>query len=104
LELSLASVGEIPVRLLALAALARSQAAKVDAWDVIVRWAQEDVAGVRGKRPAVPPFDNVTPSLYLKTLGELGLTAKGLWAPEPKGVAGVPKAHAADASFDPSSV
>jgi hypothetical protein len=59
---------------LAMVELGRALADKLDAWDVIVRWAGEDVqGGPRTKRPAVPLHDNVTPTVYLKVLQGLGL-------------------------------
>jgi hypothetical protein len=55
----------------------RSLAAKIDAWDVIVDWANDDVEGVEGKRPAVPANDNVSIPTYLKFCESLGLTPTG---------------------------
>jgi len=53
-------------------------ARKIDAWDQIVEWALEDVAGKgRGGRPAVPQNDNVSASAYAKQLEQLGLTPTG---------------------------
>lgn len=53
-------------------------ARKIDAWDTIVEWALEDMAGKgRGGRPAVPSNDNVSASAYAKQLAELGLTPAG---------------------------
>lgn len=57
----------------AMLALAR----KIDAWDVVVRWAQEDAGAERGARPAVPQNDNVSLSAYLKYCDQLGLTPAG---------------------------
>ena len=55
----------------------RSLAAKIDAWDVIVDWASDDVAGMEGRRPAVPANDNVSIPTYLKFCESLGLTPTG---------------------------
>jgi hypothetical protein len=58
----------------AMLALAR----KIDAWDVIVDYALDDMAGIeRGGRPAVPQNDNVSISAYLKFCESLGLTPAG---------------------------
>lgn len=56
----------------AMLALAR----KIDAWDVVVRWAIED-AEVSEGRPTVPQNDNVSLSAYLKYADSLGLTPLG---------------------------
>ncbi|MFF2493241.1 hypothetical protein [Agromyces sp. NPDC058064] len=56
---------------------ARALADKIDAWDVIVEWAMDDITagGLReGGRPAVPQNDNVSLASYLKYLEALGLT------------------------------
>ena len=55
----------------------RSLAAKIDAWDVIVDWANDDVAGMEGRRPMVPANDNVSIPTYLKFCESLGLTPAG---------------------------
>jgi hypothetical protein len=52
----------------------RALADKIDAWDVIVEWARDDAAGVRGARPAVPQNDNVSLASFLKYAESLGLT------------------------------
>jgi len=83
---------------------ARALADKIDAWDVIVRWAYRDAAE-RETRPAVPQHDNVSIPSFMKALHALGLT------PEARGVKGsdgertrrVPVV-AADEPFDPASV
>jgi hypothetical protein len=54
----------------------RALARKIDAWDVVVRWAGED-AGDTGSRPTVPQNDNVSLSAYLKYCDQLGLTPAG---------------------------
>lgn len=54
----------------------RLLARKIDAWDVIVAWALDDVDD-RGGRPAVPQSDNVSISAYLKGCEQLGLTPSG---------------------------
>ena len=55
----------------------RSLADKIDAWDIIVEWANDDAAQVEGKRPAVPANDNVSIPTYLKFCESLGLTPTG---------------------------
>jgi len=55
----------------------RSLADKIDAWDTIVDWANDDAAQVEGKRPAVPANDNVSIPTYLKFCESLGLTPTG---------------------------
>jgi len=55
----------------------RSLADKIDAWDTIVDWANDDAAHVEGKRPAVPANDNVSIPTYLKFCESLGLTPAG---------------------------
>lgn len=57
-------------------AAARALARKIDAWDVIVDWALEDVQERDGKgRPAVPANDNVSIASFLKYMEALGLTS-----------------------------
>jgi hypothetical protein len=57
----------------------RALARKIDAWDRIVEFALDDVAGneSKGARPAVPQNDNVSISAYLKFCDQLGLTPAG---------------------------
>ena len=55
----------------------RSLADKIDAWDQIVDWANDDAAGAEGKRPTVPANDNVSIPTYLKFCESLGLTPAG---------------------------
>jgi len=55
----------------------RMLARKIDAWDVIVAWALDDVADRDGGRPAVPANDNVALPSYLKYCESLGLTPAG---------------------------
>ncbi len=50
---------------------ARLLARKIDAWDMIVRWAIEDADGEG--RPAVPQNDNVSLASFLKYMNELRL-------------------------------
>jgi len=58
----------------ALLALAR----KIDAWDIIVRYAIEDRdAEAKGGRPTVPQNDNVSISAYAKLSEQMGLTPTG---------------------------
>lgn len=51
---------------------ARALAAKIDAWNVIVQWAIQDVGPVG--RPAVPANDNTSLGTYSRYLEQLGLT------------------------------
>ena len=53
-------------------AAARALADKIDAWDVIVQFALEDMPD--GGRPAVPQNDNVSLASFLKYMEALGLT------------------------------
>jgi hypothetical protein len=57
----------------------REIARSIDAWDVIVEYALDDIAGKEHKnaRPAVPQFDNTAWPTYLKYCEQLGLTPKG---------------------------
>jgi len=55
----------------------RLLARKIDAWDVIVSWALDDVADRDGGRPVVPANDNVSIPSYLKYCEQLGLTPQG---------------------------
>lgn len=52
-------------------------ARKIDVWDVIVRWAVEDMEDTDGRRPMVPANDNVSLASYLKYCNDLGLTPAG---------------------------
>lgn len=65
----------------------RKLARKIDAWDLIVEWALDDKAGMRGweGRPVVPEHDNVSIPTYLKFCESLGLTPAGrVKLPAPK--------------------
>ncbi|MSS84494.1 hypothetical protein FYJ24_06895 [Actinomycetaceae bacterium WB03_NA08] len=55
-------------------AAARALADKIDAWDVIVQWANDDVRAAGGGRPAVPDNDNTSIPAFLKYMNDLGLT------------------------------
>lgn len=56
----------------------RALARKIDAWDLIVEYALDDLAGkAKGARPAVPQNDNVSISAYLKACDQLGLSPVG---------------------------
>lgn len=56
----------------------RALARKIDAWDQIVDYALQDMAGDKaGVRPRVPQNDNVSISAYLKYCESLGLTPAG---------------------------
>jgi len=71
LERAIADADHLTARHAGAVAAARALAAKIDAWDVIVRWAIDD-AGPAG-RPAVPPNDNVSLPSFLKFLDALQL-------------------------------
>lgn len=74
LDRSLKSAKHLRAKDAAAVALARSLARKIDAWDVIVDWALDDVAEAGGKaRPAVPQNDNVSAATLLKALTALQL-------------------------------
>lgn len=57
----------------------RALARKIDAWDQVVQYALDDLAGneTKGARPSVPQNDNVSISAYLKYCDQLGLTPAG---------------------------
>lgn len=57
-------------------AAARALADKIDAWDLIVEWAADDLAGNPrpGARPAVPQNDNTSLPSFLRYCEALGLT------------------------------
>lgn len=95
LERSIRNAKHLRAKDSAAIAAARKLARKIDAWDIIVDWALEDVADVRGGRPAVPANDNVSISSFLKYMETLGLvspieettaTAKPSAAKPPAGV------------------
>lgn len=71
LERSIAAASHLTDRDAGAVAAARALAAKIDAWDQIVRWAVED-AGETG-RPRVPANDNVSLPSLLKFLDALQL-------------------------------
>jgi hypothetical protein len=74
LDRALRSAKHLRARDAAAVAVARSLARKIDAWDVIVDWALEDVVESGGRaRPAVPQNDNVSAATFLKALQALGL-------------------------------
>ncbi|MGV3564165.1 MAG: terminase small subunit [Nocardioides sp.] len=52
---------------------ARTLADKIDAWDVIVDWANEDAAE-NNARPAVPQNDNTSHGVFLRYCESLGLS------------------------------
>lgn len=65
-------------------AAVRMLARKIDAWDVIVEWALDDVAGTTS-RPAVPANDNTSLGVSLKYMEALQLmpaAEKGKPGPE----------------------
>ena len=72
LERSIAAAAHLTTRDAAAVAAARALAAKIDAWDVIVQWAQEDAAQT-GARPKIPAHDNISLGSFLKYLDALQL-------------------------------
>lgn len=72
LEVSIAAATHLTDRDAGAIAAARALAAKIDAWDLIVDWALEDVAE-SGARPKVPAHDNASLPSYLKYLEALQL-------------------------------
>ena len=74
LDASLAAATHLEPKHAATVAAARALAAKIDAWDVIVQWALEDVTDRPGQRPAVPANDNTSLGTYARYLEQLGLT------------------------------
>lgn len=79
LEVALAAASHLEAKHAATVAAARALARKIDAWDVIVQWAREDVAD-SSARPAVPQNDNTSLGTYARYLEQLGLVvpvAKG---------------------------
>ena len=106
LEAAIQAASHLTVEDAGLIETARSQADKLDAWDVIVRWACEDATAAKGLRPVVPHNDNVTPAVFLKMLQALGLTpeARGVFDVKLKGVpGGTQQVVASSAPFDPST-
>lgn len=74
LDRSLAAAQHLTDRDAAAVAAARALARKIDAWEVIVDWALDDVEDRGGGRPAVPQNDNVSLASFLKYMEALGLT------------------------------
>jgi hypothetical protein len=72
LERSLKNAPHLRARHSAAVAAARALARKIDAWDQIVDWANEDAAE-SGSRPKVPANDNVSLASFGKYLDMLGL-------------------------------
>lgn len=93
LDRTLESADHLQDRDAATVAAARALARKIDAWDVIVGWALEDVAESDGKkRPTVPQNDNVSLASFLKYMEALRLTPPATAADsKPKPVDGVAK-------------
>lgn len=75
LERSLRNAKHLRARDSAAVVAARKLARKIDAWDIIVDWAFEDIEDVKGGRPAVPTNDNVSLSSFLKYMETLGLVS-----------------------------
>lgn len=67
---------------------ARALADKIDAWDVIVEWALDDVARGQANRPAVPQNDNTSLGSFLRYCEALGLTPMSRKALETKTTGG----------------
>ncbi len=72
LERSIRNATHLRARHAAAIAAARALARKIDAWDLIVEWANDDAAD-DGGRPKVPANDNVSIASFLKYLDTLGL-------------------------------
>jgi hypothetical protein len=72
LERSIAAATHLTTRDAGAVAAARALAAKIDAWDVIVRWAHENAAET-GTRPKIPAHDNISLGSFLKYLEALQL-------------------------------
>ena len=72
LERSIRNAPHLRARHSAAVAAARALARKIDAWDEIVEWANEDAAETGG-RPRVPANDNVSIASFGKYLDMLGL-------------------------------
>ena len=81
LDEAIAAAEHLTARDAATVAAARALAEKIDAWDVIVRWARED-AGEDGGRPLVPANDNVSLASFLKYMESLRLVPEA--APKAK--------------------
>jgi len=71
LERSITAATHLTERDAAAVAAARALAARIDAWHVIVKWAQEDAGST--SRPKVPAQDNVSLGSFLKYLDALQL-------------------------------
>ncbi|MCB8043652.1 hypothetical protein ABTZ44_07610 [Microbacterium oxydans] len=72
LERSIRNAPHLRARHSAAVAAARALARKIDAWDEIVEWANDDAAETGG-RPKVPANDNVSIASFGKYLDMLGL-------------------------------
>ncbi|MGV8972239.1 MAG: terminase small subunit [Rhodoglobus sp.] len=79
LDASLAVAAHLGAVDAAAVAAAQALADKIDAWDRIVGWALDDLAGDprHGIRPAVPQNDNTSLGSFLKYCESLGLTPAG---------------------------
>lgn len=74
LEQSIAAAAHLTERDAGAVAATRALAAKIDAWDVIVGWAMDDISGGDSSgRPKVPQNDNTSLPTFLKYLEALGL-------------------------------
>lgn len=82
LERAIGAAGHLTERDAAGVAAARELARKIDAWDVIVRWAIEDAAE-SGSRPKVPANDNTSLPTFLKYLEALQLVPTPLEKAKP---------------------
>ncbi len=72
LNASIAAATHLEAKHSAAVAAARSLAARIDAWDVIVEWALDDAAETES-RPKVPANDNTSLPTFLKYLDALQL-------------------------------
>ncbi|WP_188043675.1 terminase small subunit [Changpingibacter yushuensis] len=73
LNRSLRNASHLRAKDAATVAAARALARKIDAWNVIVEWALEDMEELDLRRPAVPQNDNVSLASFLKYMDALGL-------------------------------
>lgn len=68
---SIRAADHLRARDAAAVAAVRALARKIDEWDIIAKWAAEDVSGEG--RPRVPAHDNVSLGTFLKYLEQLQL-------------------------------
>ena len=97
LERSIRNLRGLSAKDSAIIAAARALARKIDAWDVIVDYAMEDMEDkAKGARPAVPQNDNVSIATFLKYMQALGLTVDAVQKAPAKAKSGSQKDMLAD--------